>query len=274
MTAVFTLKTEVLKVDEDRNIENPEENKVEKATVVRKVVRRSETQPREQMRVVAPRTTFVRKVTVSSNELDENSEKVTGNSESKHIVSQSLGYTMSPISGEKMKCKYSRIILVGMPCSGKTSIGRSVATICDYTFYDMDEYIEQSAGKTIPEIFAEKDGEATFRALETKAAAELGKMENVIIATGGGAVTREETMKNLCLENSFTIFIHREFYKIATTPQRVMDKRPLFENTSFEALLATYKFRLPLYRKYANIEVENDKNREDAVSNIKKVIME
>ena len=255
---------------EQDNTNNQEENRNGTAAVRRVVVRRSEAQPREPMRVVAPRTNFVRKPAPDTSKEVTDEEREAGADVSKDNIRTS-SFTFVDTT-KTQDCKYSRIILVGMPCSGKTTIGRNVATFCSYTFYDMDEYIEQKAGKTIPEIFAEENGEAKFRELETEAAKELGEMDKVIIATGGGAVTREETMKALKKEGSFTIFIHREFYKIVTTPQRVMDKRPLFENTSFDALLATYKFRLPLYKKYSDAIIDKDKNREEAVAKIKELI--
>lgn len=80
-------------------------------------------------------------------------------------------------------------ILVGLMGSGKSSIGRRLATRLDLPMIDLDDYIVAKAGRTIPEIF-EQDGEAVFRQLETEALAEVvGKP--AVIATGGGAVLSE-----------------------------------------------------------------------------------
>ena len=84
------------------------------------------------------------------------------------------------------------VVLVGLPGSGKSVVGRRLANRHAAAFIDLDERIESAAGRTIPEIFAD-DGEATFRALERSAIAELGPPDHAVdirrvIATGGGAV--------------------------------------------------------------------------------------
>jgi 3-dehydroquinate synthetase/shikimate kinase len=84
------------------------------------------------------------------------------------------------------------IVLVGLPGSGKSAVGRRLAHRHGATFIDLDERIETDAGRTIPEIFAD-DGEAAFRALERRAVADLGPADPDpaiarIIASGGGAV--------------------------------------------------------------------------------------
>jgi shikimate kinase/3-dehydroquinate synthase len=84
------------------------------------------------------------------------------------------------------------IVLVGLPGSGKSAVGRRLAHRHGATFVDLDDAIEKTAGMTIPEIFAER-GEAAFRALEREAVADLGPADaspevRSIVATGGGAV--------------------------------------------------------------------------------------
>lgn len=68
------------------------------------------------------------------------------------------------------------------------------------------------------------------------------------------------------------VFIHRDFCKLATTPKRIMDKRPMLQKTSFHKLLNLYKTRLPLYRKYCDIEIHNDSNKDDAIREITRAI--
>jgi shikimate kinase len=84
------------------------------------------------------------------------------------------------------------LVLVGLPGSGKSVVGRRLAHRHHAAFIDLDERIETEAGRSIPEIFAE-DGESTFRALERRAVASLGAADadpalRRVIATGGGAV--------------------------------------------------------------------------------------
>ncbi|HXU84625.1 MAG TPA: iron-containing alcohol dehydrogenase [Verrucomicrobiae bacterium] len=84
------------------------------------------------------------------------------------------------------------VVLVGLPGSGKSAVGRRLAHRHGATFVDLDDAIEKSAGRTIPEIFAER-GEAAFRALERQAVVDLGPADRspevrTVVATGGGAV--------------------------------------------------------------------------------------
>lgn len=160
--------------------------------------------------------------------------------------------------------KFERIILIGMPCSGKSSIGRALAQHYRLDFLDMDEEIVKAAGMSIQEIFESK-GEAAFREIETQVAQKLSETKNVLIATGGGVVTRDNNMQFFKKDSSLIIFIHRNFYKLVTTPKCIMDKRPMLKKTSFDKLLNLYKTRLPLYKKYCDIETHNDTTKDDAL---------
>ena len=157
-----------------------------------------------------------------------------------------------------------RVILIGMPCSGKSAIGRAIADYFGFTFYDMDEEIVKTAGMSIQEIFESK-GEAAFREIETQVAKKLSEAKNVLIATGGGVVTRDNNMQFFKKDSSLIIFIHRNFCKLVTTPKCIMDKRPMLRKTSFDKLLNLYKTRLPLYKKYCDIETHNDTTKDDAL---------
>lgn len=80
------------------------------------------------------------------------------------------------------------IVLIGFMASGKTSVGRRVAKRLGFRFMDSDHFIESEQGCTISEIF-EKQGEAAFRALETALLHRLRRLDNYVLATGGGIVT-------------------------------------------------------------------------------------
>ena len=77
------------------------------------------------------------------------------------------------------------IFLIGYMGSGKSTLGKALAQRCDIRFIDLDDYIEERAGKKIREIFAE-DGEAAFRDLERRMLLEVSDMDNVLVACGGG----------------------------------------------------------------------------------------
>lgn len=168
---------------------------------------------------------------------------------------------------ERLPEPYNRIIIIGMPCSGKSSIGRLIAAHFGLEFYDLDTEIESAAGMTIESIFRTK-GESEFRRIETEVTGRMAKVCGAVIATGGGIVTKPGNMALLKQPDSFVVYIHRDFYKIATTPKRIMDKRPILQHTSYDKLLALYKQRLPLYRKYADCEVKNDKHKDESVREI------
>ena len=88
------------------------------------------------------------------------------------------------------------IFLIGMMGAGKSSVGQLLAQVLGYQFFDTDRVIEQAAGCSIAEIF-ERDGEAGFRALETQVLAELAGYRRLVIATGGGIVTRPMNWSHL-----------------------------------------------------------------------------
>ena len=83
-----------------------------------------------------------------------------------------------------------RLFLTGMSGAGKSTIGKMVADALEWRFVDMDDVIEERSGRSIPAIFAE-DGEPVFRALEANLLAELLGGNDVVIATGGGAVCND-----------------------------------------------------------------------------------
>ena len=115
------------------------------------------------------------------------------------------------------------IVLIGMPSAGKTTIGKMLENRMQKEFIDLDDIIIEKAGKSIPEIF-EESGEAGFRAIETEAAIEVSKLNNKIIATGGGTIKHKVNMDYL-RQNGITIFIDRDVDKlISSDPNRPLSK--------------------------------------------------
>lgn len=151
------------------------------------------------------------------------------------------------------------IILIGMPGCGKSEIGHLLAEQTGRRFIDADEAIEESAGCSIPEIF-EKEGEAGFRARETKVLEELGKLSGAVIATGGGCVTRQDNYP-LLHQNGILIWIKRDINKLPT------HGRPISQSNSLEKL---YEIRRSMYESFADVSVDNNKDKNEAV----KAVME
>lgn len=152
------------------------------------------------------------------------------------------------------------IVLIGMPSAGKTTIGKMLEEKLGKEFFDLDDMIIAKARKSIPEIFQES-GETGFRAIETEVAIEASKMNNKIIATGGGTIKHKVNMDFLRL-NGITIFIDRDVDKlISSDPNRPLSSSKL-------ALQQMHKERYPLYQKYAAYVAVNNTNIEETVDDI------
>ena len=147
-----------------------------------------------------------------------------------------------------MKQQMGNIVLIGMPGTGKSLIGKILAELTGKTLQDTDAKIEEEAEMTIPEIF-EKEGEAGFRDRESAICKKLGKERNLIIATGGGAILRPENVAAL-RQNGTLVHITRSIDKLPTRG------RPLSKN--IEALKKMEAQRMPLYKSAADITFRNN----------------
>ena len=148
---------------------------------------------------------------------------------------------------EALKMQMENIVLIGMPGCGKSTIASLLAQSLGRKLLDADKEIELEAGCTIPEIFAQ-DGEEAFRRLETKVLARLGQESGLVIATGGGCVTREENYP-LLHQNGWIIWLQREIDQLPT------DGRPLSADGRLRQM---YAVREPMYRDFADHVIRND----------------
>ena len=149
------------------------------------------------------------------------------------------------------------VVLIGMPGCGKSTIGNLLARKLGRKFVDADEEIIQLAGKSIPEIFAQ-DGEDAFRQWESDALAHLGKQSGLVIATGGGCVTRQRNYPALH-QNGSIVWLERDLSLLPT------DGRPLSQSNRLEEM---YAVRKPLYEAFADVRVANTGSPEDTVTEI------
>ena len=150
----------------------------------------------------------------------------------------------------------SNVALIGMPSSGKSSIGRALARRTGKTLVDLDEEIERMSGRRIPDIFAQV-GEAEFRRLETAAVAKFAKENRQILACGGGVVKTPGNVR-LLRQNGVVVFIDRPVGRLAVGGYRPLSK-------SAEALRAMEAERRPLYQAAADVTVANLTTLEAAV---------
>lgn len=160
----------------------------------------------------------------------------------------------------RMEAQMHNLILVGMPGSGKTTVGSLLAVSLGRPFYDADGEIEKKLGCSIPAFFAQR-GEAAFRAVETEVLAELGKRSGCVIATGGGCVTRGENY-DLLHQNGEIIWLRRSLTELP------VEGRPVSQSRSLPEL---YREREPAYRRFADFCVENEAAPEAAVEIIKEL---
>lgn len=147
----------------------------------------------------------------------------------------------------KMRLQMENLILVGMPGCGKTTIGQQLAKTLGKTFVDADVLLEETFGTTIAEIFS-TEGEAGFREKETQILSRLGKQSGLVIATGGGCVTRERNYP-LLHQNGTIFWLQRELQKLPK------DGRPLSQRGDLSAM---YAARKPLYEAFSDRIVSND----------------
>ncbi len=152
---------------------------------------------------------------------------------------------------EKMTNNMRNIVLIGMPGCGKSTIGRIIAEKTGKKLIDMDEEIIKKAGKPIPAIF-EESGEPGFRDIESEVSTELGKQHGLVIATGGGAILRDENIYAL-RQNGLMLHIKRP---VDSLP---MDGRPLSKD--IDALHTMEAARMPIYESVADMTFDNSVKR-------------
>ena len=164
------------------------------------------------------------------------------------------------------------IVLIGMPGSGKTTLGKQAAKINKMEIVDIDSVIVKKYGQSIPEIF-EAEGEDGFRAKETAVLSELANQEYdepKIFSAGGGAITRPENIEILRKLGKI-IYIHRDVEAIANNIRYSKD-RPLLSDK--EKLNEIWESRKGIYRAVADAEILNDGNYHEVVRRLARLIKE
>lgn len=174
-------------------------------------------------------------------------------------------FTGKPISDDviapihrALRQQMENILLVGMPGCGKTTVGQQLAQELGKKFVDADQALEETTGRKITDILPSQ-GEAAFRTLETQTLSDLGKQSGLVIATGGGCVTREENY-DLLHQNGTVFWLTRQLDKLPT------QGRPLSRD-----LGQMYARREPMYRRFADATVSNDGSVEQTVREIRRI---
>jgi shikimate kinase len=154
------------------------------------------------------------------------------------------------------------IVLIGMPGAGKTTIGKMLYEKLDLKFVDVDEFIVEESGKTIPELF--DVSESHFRDVESRAVKKLSMGNSSIIATGGGVIKNKENIEEL-KKQGIIVFIDRPLKNIAGDVE--ISKRPLLKD-GVQKLYDLYDERYELYKKHSDFHIMNDCEIEDVANKI------
>ena len=157
----------------------------------------------------------------------------------------------------KLSAQMQNIVLVGMPGCGKSTIGQLLAAETGKVFVDSDRLITELAGKSIPQIFDE-DGEEVFRRWETMAIEQTGTQSGLVIATGGGCVTKKCNY-SLLHQNGIIVWLKRNPELLPT------EGRPLSQANKLHDM---YTVRKPMYESFADIIIDNNGTAEETIHSI------
>lgn len=153
----------------------------------------------------------------------------------------------------------TNIFMLGMPSSGKSTLGRQLAKELDYEFIDLDKKIELTEGKRVSEIF-NLEGEDYFRKLETEQLKKIEPNSKLVIATGGGTPINGGNMEFI-KENGISVFLDVKPKKLEERMRNSKkNNRPLYNLESgllLDTLTKTYNDRIDTYQK-ADIVIEGD----------------
>ncbi len=164
--------------------------------------------------------------------------------------------------------KFKNICLIGFMGSGKSTVGRILAKKIKFIFIDLDRIIELGEGKKIKDIFSFK-GEKYFRDLESKVTGKISNNKNCVFACGGGIVKRKENME-IIKNNSAVIYLNISVREASERLENVKD-RPLIEvKHRKETIEKMIRERDTLYRKYADLMVDN--NGKDSIKTANEII--
>ena len=160
-----------------------------------------------------------------------------------------------------LRKKMVNIVLIGMPGCGKSTVAKALSEELGMEMIDADNEIANTALASIPQIFA-AGGETAFRKIETEVLEVLGKRTGIILATGGGCVTKERNYP-LLHQNGIIVWLKREIDDLPT------EGRPLSQSADLKEM---YRIRKPLYERFADVAVDNTGTVEETVKAIKEAI--
>ena len=160
--------------------------------------------------------------------------------------------------------KKNNIILIGMPASGKSTVGVILAKILGYSFVDADIVIQKKEGRKLAEII-ETEGIDGFIDIENKVNSEI-EVEKTVVSTGGSAVYGKEAMDHY--KNIGKVVYLKVSMDVLTKRLKNAKQRGVVMREG-QSLVSLYNERVPLYEKYADIVIdEGDKTMEEVVADL------
>lgn len=160
------------------------------------------------------------------------------------------------------------IVLIGMPGTGKSVVGRALAERLNFTFVDVDDLIVEAAGKKLPEILRTEGLEA-FLAIEDKVGRELDRT-NTIISTGGSMVLSDAAMRHL-KEDAITVWLETPISQISERMPDDLIDRGIAAPTGM-TIREIYEYRKPLYAKYADLIVASRDGEDSTAHQVEEVM--
>ena len=155
-----------------------------------------------------------------------------------------------------------KICIIGMPGSGKSTIGRILSKKLNYKFFDTDENIEDETKTKIKDIFAHQ-GEAHFRELETRVLSKLIKINKVVISTGGGIILKNKNILNKC----FNIYLQCDEDVLIERASRNKD-RPLLYKDIRKNMKNLFNERKDIYNKLADLKINTKSDIQKTITEI------
>ncbi len=158
----------------------------------------------------------------------------------------------------------NKICIIGMPGSGKTTVGKLLSKELNYIFFDTDKKIELDYKTKIKEIF-KNEGEEYFREIESKVLQELIVLNNFVISTGGGIIIHNEQI----LKKTFNIYLNCKIDVLIERTSRNKSRPLVLENTNLQ-IKNLFNERKDLYNKISDLTIDVSENIQET---IKKILM-
>ena len=156
------------------------------------------------------------------------------------------------------------LFLIGPMGAGKSAVGKQLARLLGYPFYDSDHEIEQRTGADIALIF-EREGEAGFRRRERAVLTDLTARERIVLATGGGAVLDPDSRQELAARGC-VVYLDTSVAQQAERTARTRHRPLLHGADPVQRLEELMRVRAPLYREIADITIETNHSRVRSVA--------